>query len=162
MKDKIITSLLWTCIVSIFSGVLVFVYETFFGFPAYLDSRAESGWEGLGLIGIILLGAIAGACLIFFGVLCLIATVGLKKSETPSAVKGWAIFGIITQFLLAGGLIAYAIIMLTVYNGGYVGKVLYFCLSIIPIALAIVNIVLCAKPKSRAQERQESPEQETA
>ena len=145
MKQKIITSLLWTCIVSIFSGVFAFAYETFFGFPSYINGLKNPNMQGLGIIGIIIFGLIACVVLILIGILCLIATAGIKKSKTESKAKNWTVFGIVAQFLLAVGLIAYSVLMLTAYPGGYVGKAVYFSVAIIPIVLGIVNCVRCKK-----------------
>lgn len=147
MRQKIITSLLWSCIVSIFCGVFAFVYEVFFGFPAYLDGLENQNGQGFGIVGIILIGFIAGAVLLLFGILCLIATAGLKKCEMES-LKGWTIFGIIAQFLLTVAIIAYAVLMMLIYPGGYVGKIVYFCFAVIPLLLGIINCVRCGKMNS--------------
>lgn len=144
MRQKIITSLLWSCIVSIFCGVFAFIYEVFFGFPSYLESLESSGWQGLGLAVIILIGFIAGAVLLLFGILCLIATAGLKKCETES-LKGWTIFGLIAQFLLVIGIVSYAVLMMLIYPGGYIGKIVYFCFAVVPLVLGIINCVRCGK-----------------
>ncbi len=165
MKRKIITPLLWSCILGILSAVWVFVCEVFIGFPAYLDALPEQNWEGLGIIVILIIGLIAGACLFLFALFTLFAANGVKRSKTLGKAKSSAIFGIVSQFLLSGGLIAYAVMMICVYNGGWFGKISYLVISLIILLLAIGNIVSCAKwkpsPVQAPQNAQVQPVQQT-
>ncbi len=147
MKRKISISLLWSCIVGILSAVWVFVFDLIIGFPGYINSLQESNWEGLGIIAILVVGAIAGIVLLVIAILCAVAASGMNKCTTVSKMKGFAIFGIIAQLLLAGGLITYAVIMFMTYPGGYVGKISYIALAVLFILLAILNIVSLAKIK---------------
>ncbi|MBR2023031.1 MAG: hypothetical protein IJ996_00755 [Clostridia bacterium] len=150
MTKKISSAYLWGFILAIVAGLTAFFYESFIGFPTYVDSLPEGSTEGLGIFGIIIFGiyAIVGAAAL--AIMSIIAYVSAKK-QSPETIKGIAWFGIIVLFLLAGACIFYGILMCSVYLGGWFGKIIYFGSALTAIVLAILNIIRLAKLNSQKE-----------
>ena len=142
MTKKISSAYLWGFILAIVVGLTAFFYETFIGFPAYLD-RSQCD-EGLGIIAILVFGIWALAVATVFAITSIIAYVSANK-KSPDKIKGIAIFGIVVLFLFATACIFYGILMCYVYLGGWIGKIIYFGAGITAIILAIFNIIRLKK-----------------
>ena len=144
MTKKISSAYLWGFILAIVAGLTAFFYETFIGFPAYIDTLPEDSTEGLGILGIIIFGIYAAIVAAALAIMLIIAYLSAKKQPTEK-IKGIAWFGIVVLFLLAIGCTFYGVLMTSVYPGGWFGKIVYFGSAIASIVLAILNILRLKK-----------------
>ena len=147
MSKKLSSAYLWGFLLAIIVGLTAFFYETFIGFPAYINSLPENNSEGLGIIAILVFGIWAMIVATLLAVMSIIAYVVTKKRPTEN-VKGVAVFGIVVLFLLATGCIFYGVLMTSAYLGGWVGKIIYFGAGIVAILLAILNSIRLTKLKN--------------
>lgn len=139
MKNKI-------GIVNLIIAVLCFgfIFIALFGeiacFQNYINSLPEKNFEGLGAIGILLLGIIMGFALAVCGTLVLISAIGCLKAAKEKTVKAQIILGFVGKILTAICFIVYFIVMLDAYPQGIFLKVLY---AIVAVAATVASVFDC-------------------
>ena len=141
MKKKLSSYALWGFFLAILVGLTAFFYETFIGYPSYVNSLPDNSAAGWGILGVLALGIYAAIVAAILAVLHIVAFVSLKKSENPSKIKGFAIYSAVSLFLLAAGSGFYGVLMTSCYLGGWVGKVIYFGVAIVTLLFGILTLV---------------------
>ncbi len=127
-----------------------FIFVAIFGeiacFQAYINSLAESNFQGLGVIGILIFGIIMGIALAVCGVLLLICAIVCLKATAEKAVKAQVILGLIVKIIVAVCFVLYLIVMIDAYPQGIFLKILYGIMAAGALAGTVFDCIALKKP----------------
>jgi len=153
MKNKNLISklnIIFAIVLFAFAIVFVFVEPRFFAI--WINKQSDAGLEGLGVLALIALGIYCAAGVIITGILNLVSGITIKKANSIGKEKAWSIVSVVVDFITAAIFVYWLILVIGLYTGGIVTKIIYAIMALASIGLAVLQIVSLSKKTPKTEE----------
>ncbi len=153
MKNKNLISklnIIFAIVLFAFAIVFIFVEPQFFAI--WINKKQDAGLEGLGILALMVLGIYCAAGVIITGIINLVSGIMIKKANSIGKEKAWSIVSVVVDFITAAIFVYWLVLVIDLYTGGIVTKIIYAIMALASIGLAVLQIVSLSKKTPKTEE----------